>query len=261
MYKNTYTPPIPAEIPSDTHAKTPKEEYDFNYALLTQPIQVLEGPGRDVRLEPFVPSIYAEKLYIGAKDHPELVRYLPFDLWQSVDDVNIFLEEFFRREQSRLLYAIIDKKTETFAGMISWINSSPIDLTSEIGFVFILPPAQRTHVLTHSVSLLLEHGFNLPSDGGLGLRRIQWQANELNLPSTKAALRLGFVLESPIRIRLQRTVKPGKEGSHSGRQGDGLYEAGRMSRNTNILSLTYIDWLEDGKREHVQSLVERKPKA
>lgn len=101
-----------------------------------------------------------------------------------------------------MLYVIHDKKEKVpgkLAGVIGYMNTSALNLVTEIGFVmmcdalslsldekssrltgvllvsFSLPHAQRTHVLTHSASLLFDNAFNLPSESGLGLRRVQWQ--------------------------------------------------------------------------------------
>lgn len=54
-YLNTYAPPKPSYA-DDVHLHTKPEEYDLNFQLTAQPIRVLEGEGRDVRLEPFIVS-------------------------------------------------------------------------------------------------------------------------------------------------------------------------------------------------------------
>lgn len=56
MYINNYAPPPAPVTPPDIHLHTPPEAYDFNFCLNTQPIRVLEGPGRDIKLEPLVVS-------------------------------------------------------------------------------------------------------------------------------------------------------------------------------------------------------------
>lgn len=116
------------------------------------------------------------------------------------------------------LYYVIHDKLETvpgkLAGIIGYMSSSALNLVTEIGFVCMsvasssldeevpmlilfplpsisLPHAQRTHVLTHSVSLLLDNAFNLPAQSGLGLRRVQWQSehsldSSLSLPSLQS---------------------------------------------------------------------------
>lgn len=82
-------------------------------------------------------------------------------------------------------------------------------------------------------------------------------ANDLNKPSVNAALRLGFVLESPISIRADRSLAAGQAGSYMGRAGDPLGLVGRqVGRSTSLLSITAEEW-ENGTAEHVRSLVTR----
>ncbi|CED82759.1 GNAT domain [Phaffia rhodozyma] len=259
FFKNAYAPPQPAKTPRDVYQYTTREEYDFNYCLLTQPIRVLEGSGRDVRLVPLVPSEYAQALLDAVVDRPEVFRYMPIKPWKTLGDVLVWLEEAVRSDPTRLLYAIVDKRTGLLAGMVAYMNSSAVDLVTELSFVLILPHAQRSHVLTHTVSLMLDHSFDLPSEGGHGLRRVQWQAHASNLPSVKAALRLGFIQETPERIRLQRALLPDKEGTLPGRPGDGQYERGIASRDSYILAITYPAWLDGGVKGTMDRLVNRKP--
>lgn len=54
-YLNTYAPPKPS-YEEDVHLDTPPEAYDLNFQLTAQSIRVLEGEGREVRLEPFIVS-------------------------------------------------------------------------------------------------------------------------------------------------------------------------------------------------------------
>ena len=85
--------------------------------------------------------------------------------------------------------------------MIALINTSQHNLSTEIGWVVIFPQFQRTHVTTNAVGLLLHYCLDAPSPSpgpdaigigisGLGLRRVQWQADERNVPSIRAATRL-----------------------------------------------------------------------
>lgn len=46
------------------------------------------------------------------------------------------------------MYAIIDKKTDRFAGMIGYLDTVPVNLTTEIGYVFMF-----VHCLELALSL------------------------------------------------------------------------------------------------------------
>lgn len=143
--------------------------------------------------------------------------------------------------QDSLFYAIFtdqpgsdtpktDPKDYVFAGVMGQISSSYADSTAEPGFIMILkafqvghsayitgvevhtqPDVQRTHVLTHAAGLMMHQILDLPAEGGLGLRRCQWHTTSLNVPSQKAALRLGYKYEGTIRA--QKVLPPGKIGA------------------------------------------------
>ncbi|QRV78860.1 GNAT family acetyltransferase [Ceratobasidium sp. AG-Ba] len=92
-----------------------------------------------------------------------------------------------------------DKISKVLLGNLAYSNSSTALSSLEIGFIVILPPYQRTHVSSHAIGLLMNYALDMPKDGGLGVRRVQWQAHASNKPSVKAAERLGFKMEGIIR--------------------------------------------------------------
>ncbi|KAH8759735.1 hypothetical protein BGZ57DRAFT_614301 [Hyaloscypha finlandica] len=77
-------------------------------------------------------------------------------------------------------------------------STTPVNVVTEIG-VIISPAFQRTHVSTNAVGLLLVWTLDRPSAGGLGLRRVAWQAHAENQASREVALRMGFELEGILR--------------------------------------------------------------
>jgi RimJ/RimL family protein N-acetyltransferase len=74
------------------------------------------------------------------------------------------------------------------------MNIVPSHRTIEIGHVLFSPVLQRTTAATESIYLLMKHCFE-----DLNYRRVEWKANDLNEPSKRAALRLGFVFEGVFR--------------------------------------------------------------
>ena len=91
------------------------------------------------------------------------------------------------------------------AGTIGYLNAAPESASVEIGYAIVLPTYQRTFVSTRAIGLLLQYALELPEDksqdndlgggGGLGLRRVQWQAYANNAASIRAAQRMGLKLE------------------------------------------------------------------
>lgn len=141
------------------------------------------------------------------------------------------------------------------AGALGYINSVPHNLVTEIGAVVIYPPFQRTHVASNAVGLLLQYALRLPEEGGLGLRRVVWQANHLNTASVGLAKRLGFQMEGT--LRWDRALPRGKDLATNGkgiRQGDPKPEC--VGRDTAVLGLCWDDW-EGGAKDRVESEMAR----
>ena len=156
-----------------------------------------------------------------------------------------------------VVYAAYDKVREpdpTPAGVIGFLNSAPEHLSTEIGFVLAFPKYQRTYLVTNMIGLLLEFCLELPENGGLGLRRVQWQANVQNEASVNAALRLGFILEGVKRwdrVIPASEIKPNTVEKLP-REGDPRKTD--FGRHTALLGLCWDDW-EGGIREKVRELM------
>lgn len=148
---------------------------------------------------------------------------------------------------------------DTFAGLCGLV-SQPERATTDMGQLLV-SSFQRTFVGTHANALLLHYCLDSPVQGGLGLRRVQWQANASNLASVNAAKRLGFQLEGV--IRWQQVLPVGKIGSEGAGPGkDALPSVGwdgrewGPGRHTAMLSLCWDDWIGGG-RDNVDALVQR----
>ncbi|WWD17961.1 hypothetical protein CI109_102406 [Kwoniella shandongensis] len=258
VYKNTYKAPSVPSVPRDVHLHTPPEEYDFNFCF-----EVKELRSDRLELRPFVPSLHAQVLADGiAKCDPGMTKWLPRGL-NEVGDVCEWAEVTIRSQPSACAWAIytsppgsetpVDPKDYVFAGTISMINSDVGMMLSELGWILILEPFQRSHVLTHAAGLILHRILDMPEEGGLGLRRAQWFATSLNEKSKAAALRLGFHLDG--LLRSHRVLGKGREGVRPGRKGDYLED--QMTRDSWLASISWDQW-EGGAREHIDKLMARK---
>jgi RimJ/RimL family protein N-acetyltransferase len=196
--------------------------------------------------------------------HPELYTYLPWGPYPTLPSLlDELVERRIRQDPGFILFAVIDKTrlanaddlTKTLAGVMGLLATSPTNLSTEIGFVVTFPPFQKTHVTTNAVGLLLNHTLDTPRDGGLGLRRVQWKANELNKVSVRVAEKFGFKFEGVLRWdRVLPEDKIGNGVDTSQREGEA--KKGRPGRNTVLLSLCWDDW--EMERENVQKLMERR---
>lgn len=147
----------------------------------------------------------------------------------------------------------------TFAGF-SGLEGQPERATCDLG-AMLLTDFHRTFVGTNANALLLHHLLDSAAEGGLGLRRMQWQCNASNKASVAMAKRLGFQWEG--LIRWQQILPLGKRGSEGAEiEKEGLPRKGwdgrewGAGRHTALLSLCWEDWIHGGK-EHVDALLDR----
>ncbi|WOO77551.1 putative protein [Vanrija pseudolonga] len=257
-YKNNYkSEPLPPP-PFECHLHTPVEDYDLNFVL-----PVTELRSDRVELRPLIPSLHAQPLLDGVLANPELLLWLGVTReWSTLDDVCDWIETVCRRDKTHLHYAIysapldrLDAPVEEyqFAGTAALMEADPSTMIIEIGWLIILGPFQRTHVLTHTSGLMMHRSLDTPEQGGLGFRRLQWKANSLNQKSQAAALRLGYKFEGIVRAFV--VLPKGKKGVRAGRPG--VPNADREQRDTWMGSITWFEW-EEGVNAHVDKLVARR---
>ncbi|EUC65703.1 GNAT family acetyltransferase, putative [Rhizoctonia solani AG-3 Rhs1AP] len=255
-FVNNYVPPPPK---APVTLPDPSKPYDINFCF---PVKDLET--ERVKVTPFIPHLHANALFNAIVANPEVMRYMPFSTPATLEEFEIFCEATFRLDSGRCMFVILDKAklapgdetgakvNDALMGTLSYTNASRELSTIEPGFIIILPQFQRTHVNTHAVGLLMQYALDKPSDGGLGLRRCQWQAHASNLPSARAAERLGFKSEGT--LRWHRALPAERESSAPFRADDSL---GLPGRHTAMLSICWDDW-ENGGKDHLQRLMDRK---
>ncbi|KAF7312271.1 N-acetyltransferase domain-containing protein [Mycena indigotica] len=197
-----------------------------------------------VKLEVFSPAVHSEAFFSIVGAHHGLLRYFAIDFTPEI-------LETFLADPGTILFAIIDKtRQDSFAGIIGLLHTSFANLSTEIGPVVIFPDFQRTFVASNAIGLVMRYCLNLPSDGGLGFRRVQWTANEENTASLRAAERMGMKVEGVMRWNW--VLPPGREGKQvSNGRGAGL------GRHSVLLAVCWDDW-ENGGKELVDKIVERK---
>ncbi|KAF8754625.1 acyl-CoA N-acyltransferase [Rhizoctonia solani] len=229
-YVNSYIPPLPK---SPIVLPDLSKPYDVNFCFPVKPLETDR-----VKLVPFIPYLHAAALFNAIIANPETMRYMPFSTPNTLEEFEVFCEDFFRRDPGRCLYVVLDKtrlapKDETdsekaksaLMGTLDYINGLRELSTAEVAFVIVFPQYQRTHVNTHAVGLLMH---------------------------PQAAERLGSKFEGI--IRWQRPLPAGRESSAPFRSDDSL---GLPGRHTAMLAICWDDW-ENGGKEHIQKLVNRK---
>ena len=204
------------------------------------------------------PAIHGDWYWENTKDHPELYKYLPFGPYDSKEE---FFETYFAQriqpDQGYIVYAAYDKVFEPYptpAGIIGLLDASPMNLSAEVGFVVAFPRYQRTHLTSNIIGLLLQYCLEVPENGGLGLRRVQWQANAQHEVSVKTALRMGFRHEGVKRWARTIPASKGKPNTVEKLPREGDPRRTDFGRHSALLGLCWDDW-EDGTREKVRELM------
>jgi RimJ/RimL family protein N-acetyltransferase len=107
--------------------------------------------------------------------------------------------------KTALSYVVEHTETKEIMGTTRIYQIDLINHTCEIGSTFYGDKYQRTHVNTTCKYLLLKHCFE-----ELGMIRVQFQTDELNVASQRAIERIGGVKEGVLRnerIRSNDTVR------------------------------------------------------
>jgi RimJ/RimL family protein N-acetyltransferase len=126
-------------------------------------------------------------------------------------------------------YAIIDTATGKALGVASYLRITPASGSIEVGHINYSAALQRTPAATEAMFLMMDWAF------GAGYRRYEWKCDALNLPSRRAAARLGLSYEGIFR---QATV-------YKGRNRDTAWFAA-IDKEWPALKAAYQRWLDPG---------------
>ena len=97
-------------------------------------------------------------------------------------------------QQDRVAWAVRPLSTGVASGWLTLMDIQPMNAAIEIGNIWFSPAMQRTRASTEAIYLALRLAMD-----DLGYRRMVWKCNSLNLPSRRAAERLGFTYEGTLR--------------------------------------------------------------
>ncbi|PYE84133.1 RimJ/RimL family protein N-acetyltransferase [Pseudoroseicyclus aestuarii] len=164
----------------------------------TPPPRPLPGPagtvltGRFVRLEPLDPARHAVALHEGFAGRPDLFDYLPILPPEDAAAFRAWAEEA-AGAADPVFYALCDPATGRAQGLAAWLHIAPEAGSIEVGGLVFSPAIQRSPATTEAMALMMRWAFEA------GYRRYEWKCNALNLPSRRAAQRLGFSYEGTFR--------------------------------------------------------------
>ncbi len=92
-----------------------------------------------------------------------------------------------------LFYAVVDGETGRAVGMASYLRINPQSGSIEVGSIHFSQLMKVKPIATEAMYLMMKRAFEA------GYRRYEWKCNAFNVPSCRAAERLGFSYEGTFR--------------------------------------------------------------
>lgn len=156
--------------------------------------QPLELHTNKVSLRPL--TIEDADVFYQAGNYPELWHWVAPNHCQSVESAKRWISESLVQQSqgNHVPFLIIDRLSGEVVGSTRYCSIRRQDRGIEIGFTFISPSHQRTHINTHAKYLLLEHAFE-----SLGAIRVEFKTHEQNDKSRNAIVRIGATFEGILR--------------------------------------------------------------
>ncbi len=149
--------------------------------------------GRFVTLEPLDTSRHSAALWQAVSGHDELWRWLAEGPFAAETDLHRAVEAK-KAATDAVFLAVVPVQSALAAGWASYMRMDPANGVVEVGNILLAPSLQRTAAATEAMYLMAGHVFD-----HLGYRRYEWKCNAENLPSRRAAERLGFTFEGIFR--------------------------------------------------------------
>jgi RimJ/RimL family protein N-acetyltransferase len=148
--------------------------------------------GAHVQVEPLFADRHAADLYRAMHADDRIWDYLPYGPFVDEAAQRQWIAD---RESSTdpVFFALRDLKTGRCGGVASYLRITPDMGTIEVGHICLAPEMQGTRAATEAMALMMGWAFQA------GYRRYEWKCDALNLPSRRAAARLGFRYEGTFR--------------------------------------------------------------
>jgi RimJ/RimL family protein N-acetyltransferase len=153
----------------------------------------IELAGRVVALTPIIPGEHGDELWEGTRTHDDLWTYMaqgPFSD-RSTFDTHV---QWMASSEDPIFYAIVERVSKLALGYASYLRIELNHRVIEVGNIVYTPKLQRTVGATEAMYLMMRYAFE-----ELGYRRYEWKCDSNNMPSRRAALRLGFQFEGIFR--------------------------------------------------------------
>lgn len=156
--------------------------------------------GRYVTLEPLQADSHAEDLHRAFAPFPALWDYLPYGPFPDAAAYADWIRQITGAGDPMFL-ALRDRETGRCGGVASFLRILPDAGSIEVGHICLSPEIAGRRTATEAMALMMAQAF------ALGYRRYEWKCNAANLPSRRAAARLGFAFEG---VHRQAAVVKGR---------------------------------------------------
>lgn len=151
-------------------------------------------------LEPLDAEAHAALLYRAYQGQDHVWDYLPYGPFSSAAQYHRWVRDH-AGQADPFFYAIRNLESGAWEGVASYLRVSPEAGSIEVGHINYSPALQQTRAATEAMYLMMRWAFEV------GYRRYEWKCDALNLPSRRAAERLGLSYEGVFR---QATVVKGR---------------------------------------------------
>lgn len=148
--------------------------------------------GRHARLERLDADAHAADLFAAFAGHDGLWDYMPYGPFHSAAAYHRWAKEA-TAGKDPVFWAIHAAGAAHPSGVASFLRITPDHGSIEVGHICLSPQLQRTVAATEAMFLMMDWAF------AHGYRRYEWKCNALNMPSRRAAQRLGFSFEGVFR--------------------------------------------------------------
>lgn len=148
--------------------------------------------GRYVQLEPMTPDAHAGDLFRAYSGHDGLWDYLPYGPFASASTYHRWMKDN-AGGSDPMFYVLRDLATGHCGGVASYLRITPGSGSIEVGHINLSPEIAGSRVSTEAMYLMMQWAFDA------GYRRYEWKCDALNIPSRRAAQRLGFSYEGIFR--------------------------------------------------------------
>ena len=147
--------------------------------------------GAYARLERLT-AAHTGDLWGAFNGHDRLWDFMPYGPFDAAADYHRWAKDTALGD-APYFYAIRDLSTGQLGGVAAYLNIVPAHGSIEIGHICLAPRLAGSRAATDALAQMVAWAF------GAGYRRVEWKCNALNIPSRRAAQRLGFSYEGVFR--------------------------------------------------------------